>query len=151
VFQALREFAGGVPPEGRMRPPHVVAVRASIHAPSFALEWERNHRDYFGPVCVGTVSSDSSGSRVVARVRRSRESWLIPSLIAFVAAIGWARGGGPGVGDFIALAAGLAVVTSWPLLMSLFSTNDYFFFNAPQLKRDPLGSAQGGQAGARCV
>ena len=108
-----------------MRPRHVSGIQAHIDPPSFTLEYVRTYREYFGPVCVGDVSSDPSGSRIIARIRRSRQSWAIPVLILLVAVVGWIRGGGPSIGEVILLIVALPIVMGWPLLLSLFSMPKY--------------------------
>ena len=114
-----------LPAQGRLRPAHVSGICAHIDPPSFTIEYKRDYRDYFGPVCVGEVSSDSSGSRVTARIPRSRESWFIPGLILLVAVFGWVRSGGPRIREVIILIVALPLVVGWSLLLSLFSMPKY--------------------------
>jgi len=121
----LREVSANLPSGGRLRPPHVAGIRATIEPPKFVLECERHYRDYFGPVCVGRIVADPSGTVVRARIRRSLQAWVVPALVVLLALLGWLRGPGLGIGGLVLLGGALVAVVGWPILLSLFSTAKY--------------------------
>jgi len=124
VAQALNDLASSFPTSARLRPGHVLAMRADIEPAGFTLECERDYRDYFGPVCVGQIRSDGSGSLVMAKIRRSRQVWYAPALILLIAGGGWLTGG-PSVSELLILTVGLPLVVGMPILASLFSTPNH--------------------------
>lgn len=125
MAQALADLTASFPSRARLRPTHVSAMRADIEGTGFTLECERDYREYLGPLCVGTITSDGSGSLVSARIRRSRQLWFLPAAILLVAVVGSLNHGGPSVSEVLILAIGLPVMMGMSFLMSLFSTPNH--------------------------
>jgi hypothetical protein len=125
VLRALEQTVASLPSSGRVRPAHVARIRAKIDPPDFMLECERNYRDVFGPVCIGTVRPEGSGSSIRVRLRRGRGIWFIPAFAVILTVIGWIRRGGPTIGSIILLAAVIPLIVFWPMLISLFATSNH--------------------------
>ena len=125
VLRSLEQTVASLPTSGRVRPVHVVRIRAKINPPDFVLECERKYRDVFGPVCIGTVRAEGSGSSIRARLRAGRGIWFIPAVAVALTVIGWIRGSGPTIGSIILLAAFIPLIVFWPMLISLFATSNH--------------------------
>jgi len=148
VLRSLEQTVALLPSGGRVRPAHVAGIRAEINPPDFVLECQRDHRDLFGPVCVGTVKGQASGSSIRATIRPGRGVWFIAALAVVLSVIGWVRGGGPTVGSIILLLAVIPVIVLWPMLFSLLATSNHEAEAdaLDALLRRTIERAEGGQA-----
>ena len=76
----------------RFQPPNTDGIQVSLHRPRFKLAYIKTTRVWTHPICVGSVTSDGTGSTIKATIRLSRETLAVPVMWLILCAVSWIRG-----------------------------------------------------------